>query len=222
MGVQNFGTPDPQKGLWGTGVLGSWLPFCLTTKKLILASGSLQRKKLLKDLGVQFIVKTSTIKEVQKIRSTCSALVKHNALLKAKDVADRLKDGIVVGADTLVYGGNKELIGKPRHLKEAKKILYALFSKPHWVYTGVAVIDVATGKQMVDYEKTKVFMLPLTDEEIDRYHKKASPLDKAGGFDIEGGGSVFIHRIEGCYSNVIGLPIAKLATMLRKFGVFIL
>ncbi|MCK5082024.1 MAG: septum formation protein Maf [Candidatus Omnitrophica bacterium] len=191
-------------------------------KKLILASGSLQRKKLLKALGVQFTMKSSRVKEIQEIQTTCSALVKHNALLKAKDVAGQLKAGVVVGADTLVYGGNKRIIGKPRNLKEAKKILYALFSKPHWVYTGVAVIDVETGKQIVDYEKTKVFMLPLTDEEIDRYHAKVSPLDKAGGFDIEGGGSVFIHRIEGCYSNVIGLPIAKLATMLRKVGVFIL
>ena len=190
--------------------------------KLILASGSLQRKKLLKDLGVQFTVKTSKVKEVQSIQSTCSALVKHNAILKARDVASRLKSGVVVGADTLVYGGNKKIIGKPRNLKEAKKILHALFSKPHWVYTGVAVVDVETGRQMIDYEKTKVFMLPLTDEEIDRYHRKVSPLDKAGGFDIEGGGSVFIHRIEGCYSNVIGLPIARLAAMLRKFGVFIL
>ena len=191
-------------------------------KKLILASGSLQRKKLLKALGVQFTIKSSRVKEVQEIRTTCSALVKHNALLKAGDVAAQLKNGVVVGADTLVYGGDKQIIGKPRNLKEAKRILYALFSRPHWVYTGVAVIDIETGRQFVDYEKTKVFMLPLTDKEIDRYHAKVSPLDKAGGFDIEGGGSVFIHRIEGCYSNVIGLPIAKLATMLRKVGVSIL
>lgn len=191
-------------------------------KQLILASGSLQRKKLLKALGVQFTICISKVKEVQKVQTTCSALVKQNALLKAGDVAAHLKDGVVVGADTVVYGGDKQIIGKPRNLKDAKKILYALFSKPHWVYTGVAVIDVETGNQFVDYEKTKVFMLPLTDEEIDRYHKKVSPLDKAGGFDIEGGGSVFIHRIEGCYTNVIGLPIAKLATMLRKVGVFII
>ncbi|HQP09846.1 MAG TPA: Maf family protein [Candidatus Omnitrophota bacterium] len=191
-------------------------------KKLILASASLQRQKLLKDLGVQFAVKVSQAQEAQKIRSTCSALVKHNALLKAQDVAARLKSGVVVGADTVVYDGHKNLIGKPRNLQDAKKMLHALFSKPHWVYTGVAVIDAATGKRAVDYEKTKVFMLPLTDEEIDRYHRKVSPLDKAGGFDIEGGGSVFIHRIEGCYTNVIGLPIAKLAMMLRRFGVSIL
>ncbi|OGX37247.1 MAG: septum formation protein Maf [Omnitrophica WOR_2 bacterium RIFCSPHIGHO2_02_FULL_52_10] len=190
--------------------------------KLILASGSPQRKKLLKILGVPFAVKVSRAQELSKIKTTCSALVQKNALRKARDVAASLKDGVVIGADTLVYGGNKKIIGKPRDLKDAKHILRILFSKPHWVYTGVAVIDSATGTTLVDYEKTKVFMIPLTDKEIDRYHRKVSPLDKAGGFDIEGGGSVFIHRIEGCYSNVIGLPIAKLACMLKKVGVSIL
>jgi septum formation protein len=190
--------------------------------KLILASGSLQRKKLLQDLGVRFRVQVSRVRESHNVRTTCSALVKHNAALKAQDVAGKVKDGIVIGADTLVCGGDKQIIGKPRNLKEAKKILHVLFSKPHWVYTGVAVIDSATQRTIVDYEKTKVFMIPLSDEEIDRYHRKVSPLDKAGGFDIEGGGSVFIHRIEGCYSNVIGLPIAKLAGMLKKLGVSIL
>jgi len=156
------------------------------------------------------------------IKTTCSALVKHNAVLKAKDVARRVKKGVVIGADTLVYGGNKKIIGKPKNLKDAKKILHTLFLKPHWVYTGVAVVDCQTQKTIVDYEKTKVFMIPLTNKEIDQYHRKVSPLDKSGGFDIEGRGSVFIHRIEGCYSNVIGLPIAKLALMLKKMGVSLL
>ena len=190
--------------------------------KLILASVSPQRRKLLKDLGVQFSVRSSNIKEIKNIQTTCSALVKHNAALKARDVACKMKEGVVIGADTLVYGGNKKIIGKPRNLKEAKKILHTLFSKPHWVYTGVAVINCRTQKMIIDYEKTKVFMLPLTDEEIDQYHRKVSPLDKSGGFDIEGKGSVFIHRIEGCYSNVIGLPIAKLALMLKKMDVSLL
>lgn len=189
---------------------------------LILASKSPQRRKLLKDLGVPFTVRGSRAREAQKITSTCSALVKHNALLKARDVAGRMKKGIVVGADTLVYGGGKTIIGKPRNLKDAKRILRRLFARPHWVYTGVAVIDAKTGRAASDYEKTKVFMVPMSNREVDRYHRKVTPLDKAGGFDIEGGGSVFIHRIEGCYSNVIGLPIAKLASMLKKFGISIL
>lgn len=191
-------------------------------KKIILASASPQRRKLLKLLGVHFTVRPSRIKEVTKIRSYCSSLVKENALRKAEDVACRLKEGVVIGADTLVSVGPKRIVGKPRDLKDARRILQVLFSRPSWVYTGIAVIDVQTGQRIVDYERTKVFMLPLTDEEISRYHAKVNPFDKAGGFDIEGWGSIFIHRIEGCYSNVIGLPMAKLAQMLKKAGVSIL
>lgn len=191
-------------------------------KRLILASKSPQRKKLLKLLGLRFTVKPSRVQEISKIETTCSALVQENALRKAVDVASRVKKGVVIGADTLVYAGNKRIIGKPRNFKEARQILKILFSRPQWVYTGVAVIDVATDKRVVDYEKTKVFMIPLTGKEIAQYHRRVSPFDKAGGFDIEGWGSIFIHRIEGCYSNVIGLPMAKLAGMLKKVGVSIL
>ncbi|MBI5415662.1 MAG: septum formation protein Maf [Candidatus Omnitrophica bacterium] len=190
-------------------------------KKIILASKSPQRRKLLKFLGLRFSVQPSHAAESAKIKTTCAALVKENALLKAREVAGRLKKGIVIGADTLVYTG-KEIIGKPRHLKDARRILKVLFSRPQWVYTGVAVIDAASGKTLVDYEKTRVFMIPLTDKEIAQYHRRVNPFDKAGGFQIEGWGSIFIHRIEGCYSNVIGLPMAKLAGMLKKVGVSIL
>jgi len=191
-------------------------------KSIILASASLQRRKLLKLLGIKFTVKPSQSCELKKVKTTCAALVKYNALLKARDIASKIKQGIVIGADTVVYRGNKQIIGKPRNYKDAKRILKILFSRPQWIYTGVAVVDAATGKEMVDYEKTKVFMTPLSDKEIDRYHKRVSPFDKAGGFDIEGRGSIFIHRIEGCYSNVIGLPMAKLTGMLKKMGVSIL
>lgn len=194
----------------------------MESKKIILASGSLQRKKLLRMLGVKFQVKPSQADELTKITTTCSSLVKANARLKAEAVAKTLKKGVVIGADTVVYAGNKKLIGKPKTFKEARAILKLLFSHPQWVYTGLSVIDVATGQQVLDYEKTQVFMVKLSDEEIDRYHQRVNPFDKAGGFDIEGWGSIFIHRIEGCYSNVIGLPMAKLALMLKKVGVSLL
>jgi septum formation protein len=188
-------------------------------KKIILASNSPQRKKLLALLGFNFIVCPSHVPEVEKITSTAANLVKQNAYRKAQDVAARVRKGIVIGSDTIIYLGGKKILGKPRTLNEAKQTLRALFIKPRWVYTGLAVIDAATGKMLVDYEKTRVFMSPLTNQEMDRYHKKVNPFDKAGGFDIEGWGSIFIHRIEGCYSNVIGLPMAKLHQMLKKFGV---
>ncbi len=191
-------------------------------ESIILASGSAQRKKLLKQIGLKFSVRSSGVPEIEKIQTTCSALVKHNALLKAEDVALQIKKGVVIGADTVVYIGNKQIVGKPRNLQEARNILKTLFSRPQWVYTGVAVINSRTGERVIDYEKTKVFMIPLSEEEITSYHKKVNPFDKAGGFDIEGFGSIFIQRIEGCYSNVIGLPIAKLAEMLKKVGVSLL
>lgn len=189
--------------------------------KLILASASPQRKELFRQCGLRFKVIPSRAKELHKVRSSCSVLVKHNALLKAQEVASRVKEGIIVGADTLVYTADGRIVGKARTLKEAKQTLKVLFARPHWVYTGLAVIDVQSGKTVVDYEKTKVFMNRLSDEEIDSYYRKMSPLDKAGGFDIEGHGALFIKRIEGCYTNVIGLPMARLRQILRKFDIYV-
>jgi len=188
-------------------------------KKIILASASPQRRKLMKILGLPFLVVPSRAEEITTITKDCAHLVKTNALLKAQEVALRLKRGIIIGSDTVVLSHKGRLILKPRDMKEAKKNLKELMFKPHWVYSGVAVIDAETGRKEVDFEKTKVFMTNLSDKAIDRYHKLVSPLDKAGGFDIEGKGALFIPRIEGCYFNVVGLPLAKLAEMLKKFGV---
>lgn len=188
-------------------------------RDIILASGSVQRKKLLEMAGLRFAVQKSHSEEMQCIRTTCAALVKQNALWKARDVARGLKAGVVIGADTVVYGGGKVLIGKPKDLADARRILRQMAAKPHWVYTGLAIIDAGSGMTRVGYEKTKVFMCPLTRAEMDRYHAHITPLDKAGGFDIEGRGGTFIHRIEGCYTNVIGLPMVKLRMMLREFGI---
>ncbi len=170
-------------------------------------------------LKLPFIVKKSGAQEIERIKTNVADLVKENAFIKALDVAEETKvDAIVIGADTVVYAKGK-LVLKPKDLKEAKKNLKELMSAPHWVYTGVALIDTATGETLVDYDKTKVMMTKLNDEEIDRYHKEVPPMDKAGGFDIEGRGGLFIPRIEGCYFNVVGLPLAKLTQMLKKFGV---
>jgi len=188
-------------------------------KKIILASASPQRKRLMKLLGLPFVICPSAVKEIHDSRHSCSTLVKTNALLKAQDIARNQSQGIVIGSDTLVTLGKNKIVGKPRTLDEAKKNLYELSRHPSWVYTGVAVIDVTQKRKIVDYEKTKVLMQPLSKKEIDRYYQKMSPLDKAGGFDIEGHGSQFIRRIEGCYFNVVGLPVAKLAQMLKKMGV---
>jgi septum formation protein len=191
-------------------------------KKIILASASPQRRKLMKILGLPFIVRPSRAKESTRLTRGCGHLVQLNALRKAREVAQRLGKGIVIGSDTVVYSSGGRLILKPRNMKEAKKNLKELMAGPHWVYSGLALVDAQTGRKETGWEKTKVFMTKISDQAIRRYHNHVSPLDKAGGFDIEGKGALFIPRIEGCYFNVVGLPLAKLASMLKKFGVNVL
>jgi len=185
-------------------------------RKIILASRSKARKNLLKELGVKFEVAYSSAKEDKvPVGGRVEKLVVKNALRKAAGVAERFNSGVVIGADTLVLAG-KKVIGKPKSLKDAFNTLRFLSKKPQWVYTGLAVIDVDNGKAFTDYEKTKVYVYRLTDREIRNYFKRTSPLDKAGSFDIQGLGGIFIERIEGCFYNVVGLPLAKLAKLLKK------
>jgi septum formation protein len=192
-------------------------------KKLILASNSPQRRKLMKILGLPFIVRSpGQVTEISRITRGCAQLVKANALLKAREVAGRTREGIVIASDTVVYSGHGHLILKPKTIQEAIKNLKELMARPHWVYSGLALIDAANGRCELGWEKTKVFMTNLPEEAIIRYYQLMSPLDKAGGFDIEGRGALFIPRIEGCYFNVVGLPLARLTAMLKKFGVNVL
>lgn len=186
-------------------------------RKIILASKSKARQKLLKDIGLKFTAASSCVKEKRHIKTNCGDLVTENALAKAKDVAGGFRTGIVIAADTVVLVG-KKIVGKPRNIRDAFRTLKLLSRKPQWVYTGIAVIDIDDRKIYTAHDKTKVYMYRLSDGQIRNYFKRASPLDKAGSFDIQGFGSVFIDRIEGCYYNVVGLPMAKLASILRKTG----
>lgn len=149
------------------------------------------------------------------------ALVKKNALAKALDVAERHPDALVIGADTVVVVDDR-IIGKPKDLVEAAVMLRAFARTAQWVITGVAVVRLSPKKIVTGVERTKVWMDRLTEEEIRRYHQRVDPLDKAGGFDIEGVGALFIKRIEGCYTNVVGLPMPLLRRMLKRFGVSLL
>jgi septum formation protein len=169
-------------------------------------------------MGLKFRVVGSGAKESRRISRSCAGLVISNALKKAEDVASRHPRSVVIGADTVVLVG-KRIIGKPRNIADARRTLKLLSKRPQWVYSGVAVVDKDRGRIFTDYEKTKVYMYPLTDRRISNYFAKVSPMDKAGSFDIQGMGGIFIDRIEGCFYNVVGLPIAKLARMLRRAGV---
>jgi len=189
------------------------------TRQIYLASDSRARRKILKIFGFKFKVMPSRIKEKRaKGRHAYSALVKKNALRKARITAERVKQGIIIAADTIVVQ-DQRIFGKPENLKAAKIMLKKLSVKPQWLYTGMAVIDKDKRRTLVDYEKTKVYMDKLSDAEIDNYFAHTSPLDKAGSFDIQGRGAFFIRRIEGCFYNVIGLPLRKLYRMLKKIGI---
>jgi len=187
-------------------------------RKIILASRSKARQKLLREIGLDFTVAVSNTKEKRRIRTDCADLVVENALMKAGDVAKRFRTGIVISADTVVLVG-KKIIGKPKNIKDAFLTLKLLSRKPQWVYTGIAVIDIDHNKTYTDFDKTKVYMYHLSDKQIKNYFRRVSPLDKAGSFDIQGFGGVFIDRIEGCFYNVVGLPMAKLARILSKGGI---
>jgi len=187
-------------------------------KKIYLASDSKARKKLLKEFGLSFKVIPSGVKEPGKPRGlSYSGFVKNNALRKAKAVAKGVRSGIIIGADTIAVQ-DKKIFGKPKNLQDAKNMLKTLSGAPQWLYTGVAVVDKDKNKTLVDCEKTKVYMDRLNDKEIENYFKYVSPLDKAGSFDIQGRGAFFIRRIEGCFYNVVGLPLRKLYRMLKKTG----
>jgi len=185
---------------------------------LILASRSKARRQILKNLGLAFKVVPSNINEHSGMGSDPRKTCMHNALLKARDVASGIDKGIVIGCDTLIEQ-NGSIFGKPKDLKDARVMLEKLSSKPHYLYTGIAVIDAGNHKEVVGVEETKIFMDKLTSAQISNYFKKVSPLDKAGGFDIQGLGGLFIKRIEGCYFNVVGLPVWKLSSLLKKIGI---
>lgn len=188
-------------------------------RKIILASESKRRQKLLRQLGLKFKVVKPGAKEGRFLtKGRCSDLVIDNALRKAREVAKGLDAGIVIAADTVVLVG-KKIIGKPKNIKDAFYTLKVLSKRPQWVYTGLVVIDIDRNKTFTTYEKTKVYMRPLSDRQIRDYFKKVSPLDKAGSFDIQGPGAMFINRIEGCFYNVVGMPLAKLCAILKKIGV---
>jgi MAF protein len=188
-------------------------------RTIYLASDSKARRKILEIFGLRFKVLPSRIKEeIGCPGSSYVSLVKKNALAKAKQASAKVKTGIIIAADTIVVQ-NKKIFGKPKDLRDARKMLKKLSSGPQWIYTGIAIIDKDKQVTKVDYEKTKVYMDDLTDKEISGYFRQVSPLDKAGSFDIQGKGAFFIRRIEGCFYNVVGLPLRKLYRMFKELGI---
>jgi len=188
-------------------------------RKIYLASDSKARKKLLEIFGMKFQVVSSGVQEKTRAgKASFAQLVKKNARAKAEAVAAKVQSGIVIAADTIVVDG-KKIFGKPKDLSGAHRMLKRLSGRPQWIYSGVCVIDKDKNKIKVSCEKTKIYLDKLTDKEIKGYFKYISPLDKAGSFDIQGKGAFFIRRIEGCFYNVVGLPLRKLYQMLKELDV---
>jgi septum formation protein len=138
------------------------------------------------------------------------------ALQKAECVGAKVKEGIIIGADTIVVLDGT-LLGKPLDKHDAVRMLQLLSGKTHTVYTGIALVDKPSGKSLSDVEATNVTFRELPPEEIEEYVAGGSPMDKAGAYGIQDDyGAVFVTRIEGCFYNVVGLPLSRLFTRLRQ------
>ena len=190
---------------------GDWFVF---TQKcpLILASGSPRRKEILDTMGLEFSVDVSDADE--SFAGTPEEMVLELSRRKALAVASRHSGAMILAADTLVFGD--EVLGKPHSAEEAKRMLAGLSGRWHSVYTGVTMIDTRSGKTLSRADVTRVHFVALTAQDIDAYVATGEPLDKAGAYGIQGRGGMFIDRIEGSYSNVVGLPMALVRSMLLE------
>jgi len=184
--------------------------------RLILASASPRRSQLLKQIGLEFEVIPSNVDESAIFIQDAAECAKLAALAKARSVAKQMTEGLVIGADTVVVEAG-EAIGKPGDMDDAVRILTRLSGKTHEVITGIVLISVRTGKEDVWAETTKVTFRELSDVEIREYVETKEPLDKAGAYGIQGRAAAFVSRIEGCYFNVVGLPLASLVEKLKRY-----
>ena len=186
---------------------------------IYLVSTSPRRKALLKKAGIAFRILKPAYEEEKNLKGPPSQIVKIQALRKVQSVAKQVKDGILLGADTLVYLRG-EIIGKPKNGKEARRILKKLQNTRHSVYTGVAILKMAAGrkvKKSVFFEKTVVRLKAFTDKEIEWYLKKVNPLDKAGGYSIQSPHGGIVQEIKGLFSNAVGLPVERVLKSLQRF-----
>ncbi len=181
---------------------------------VILASGSPRRESLLSLIVPEFVIEVSDVDE------SCTGSPEERVRIlsdrKASAVAQKHDDAIVIGADTLVFG--KTILGKPHTAENAVRMLESLSGIWHEVYTGITMIDSRNGRKIQRCEVTRVHFRPLRQAEIEAYAASGEPLDKAGAYAIQGAGDAFIDRIEGSYSNVVGLPLSVLAEMFYELG----
>jgi len=186
--------------------------------KIYLASTSPRRQELLKKIFNQFEIIPPEDKEITTSKNPLElSLVLSQK--KAKSVAAKIQEGIIIAADTVV-ALDGQILGKPIDEKEAFWMLTRLAGREHEVYTGVTLIKMPEFYQKSFSERTKVWFYPLTAQEIQKYIATKEPLDKAGAYGIQGYGALFVQKIEGCFYNVVGLPVARLYRELLDWEVF--
>jgi len=189
--------------------------------RFILASASPRRRLLMENLGLVFQVIPPAIEENWDFNDLPPDLVMRLARDKARSVSLEHEKATILAADTIVVKDG-HILGKPHNFHEACNMLSQLSGSEHVVITGICLLNRASDLELVEYETTKVFFRELSSQEIVRYVSSGEPFDKAGGYGIQGRGALLVSGIEGCYYNVVGLPLAKLQTMLKSVGISLL
>ena len=186
--------------------------------KLILASASPRRAEILREAGFTFTVLSSAVDETPVPGESAQEMVRRLADAKAELVAARaVGPAIVIAADTAVLIDG-EVLGKPRTADDAHNMLTRLSGRVHAVVTGVTLIRLPDAERRSFVETTQVYFTSLSPEELTRYLSTDEPFDKAGAYAIQGRAGRYITRIEGCYFNVVGLPLARLCHSLTELG----
>ena len=193
----------------------------LDAMKLILASSSPRRAEILRNAGIEFEVRPADVEEFSVPNESPEEMVVRLAQAKAGLVAREFGGGrdavIVLGADTAVVLDHK-IFGKPGDAASARSMLEALSGRTHRVLTGISLLSIPNAAMRAAFESTEVTLAPLTHEEMEDYIRSGEPFDKAGGYAIQGRAGCYITRVEGCFFNVVGLPLARLYALLRSLG----
>lgn len=191
-------------------------------KKVILASASKRRSEILNSCGISHEIVPSDVEEVMEDACSISEIVQMNAIMKADRVAETIgKDKIIIAADTLVKCGDM-IVGKPKDEAEAKKMLIMFSGRYLEVHTGICVIDTSTGEKSAGVDTSDIRVAAIKEKDAEKYFRLLGPYDKAGGFSIEGIGSMLFDNIFGSYFNILGLSMMKLRDLFDEIGLDIL
>ena len=182
--------------------------------EIILASKSPRRREILENTKVRFSIEESQIDEVIKLNELPKETVMRLAYEKALDVANRNRNSLVIGADTIVVI-NDTILGKPKDDIEAFSMLKLLSGKTHYLITGFALINLSLDKKIIDCQVSQVTFKELSEQCIKDYLQTKESLDKAGAYGIQGYGGLLVENIQGDYFNIVGLPISKISDCLK-------